>query len=131
MVTRSQARQAYQLAASALLLMPFFAATYYAAFLLRFAGEPGLRACNVFFETAIWLVAIQWLAFVWYRLHQGWTRFVGFDDLLVLVKAVTCGVLGTTAFGPAAHCSFGTRQGQVCTRSTPLDQSFATGARWR
>lgn len=96
MVTRSQARQAYQLAASALLLMPFFATTYYAAFLLRFAGEPGARACNVFFETVIWLVAIQWLAFVWYRLHQGWTRFVGFDDLLVLVKAVTCGVLGMT-----------------------------------
>lgn len=96
MVTRSQRRQAYQLAASAVLFMPLFAAAYYAAFLLRFAGEPGPWAKNIYFTTLLWLLAIKWIAFVWFRLHQGWSRFVGFDDLLALVKAVTCGALGVT-----------------------------------
>ena len=76
--------------------MPLFAAMYYAAFLLRFAGEPGPRALNVYFESVGWLAGIQWLAFIWFRLHQGWTRFVGFDDVLVLLKAISCGMLGIT-----------------------------------
>jgi FlaA1/EpsC-like NDP-sugar epimerase len=76
--------------------MPLFAACYYAAFLLRFAGDPDSRATRLYFATLFWVVAAKWIAFMWFRLHQGWTRFVGFEDLLVLVKAITCGALGVT-----------------------------------
>ncbi len=49
MVTCSQKRQAYQLAVSAAILMPLFAATYYVAFMLRFAGEldPRAKTCSL------------------------------------------------------------------------------------
>lgn len=94
MVTRVQKRQAHQLAVSAAILMPLFAAVYYSAFLLRFAGEPDPHARYLYATTLLWLVIVKWCVFLWFRLHQGWTRFVGFDDLLVIIKAATCGALG-------------------------------------
>src|SRR5215216_133786 len=89
-----QIRHVYQLALSAIHFVPLFVASYYAAFLLRFAGELDSRADKVFFATLFWLVAVKWTAFVWFRLHQGWTRFIGFDDLLALAKAVSCAAIG-------------------------------------
>lgn len=89
-------RHVYQLALSAALFVPLFVASYYAAFLLRFAGEMDLRAKHVFFGTLLWLVTAKSISFAWFRLHQSWSRFVGFDDLLVLAKAVTCGAVGLT-----------------------------------
>ncbi len=91
-----QKHHVYQLALSAVQFMPLFVASYYASFLLRFAGELDSHVKSLFFDTIFWLVAVKWTSFVWFRLHQGWTRFVGFDDLLALVKAVTCGALGVT-----------------------------------
>ncbi len=99
MVTRVRKRQAYQLAVSAAVLMPLFAAVYYSAFLLRFAGEPDPHARHLYATTLFWLISVKWCVFLWFRLHQGWTRFVGFDDLLVIVKAVTCESAGRHARG--------------------------------
>src|SRR6186997_760898 len=96
MLNHLHKRHVYQLALSAVLFVPLFVASYYAAFLLRFAGEMDLRAKNMFFGTVLWLVAAKSIAFAWFRLHQSWSRFVGFDDLLVLAKAVTCGAIGLT-----------------------------------
>jgi len=98
MITRSQLRKTYRLAASAAVFAPLFAATYYIAFLLRFAGAPDSRAIDVYFVTVLWLILIKWSAVVWFRLHQGWTRFVSFHDLLVLGQAITCSALGITLF---------------------------------
>ena len=39
--------------------------------------------------TLAWLLLVKWMAFLWFRLHQGWTRFVGFHDLLSISQAVT------------------------------------------
>jgi FlaA1/EpsC-like NDP-sugar epimerase len=44
----------------------------------------------------VWLSLVKWLSFVWFKLHQGWTRFVWFHDLLIISQAVTCGSLGVT-----------------------------------
>ncbi len=96
MLTSTQKRELRQLVASAAMSFPLFAATYYAAYLLRFAGELGPRAVEIFLTTLVWLLLVKWLAFVWFRLHQGWTRFVGFHDLLALAQATTCGALGVT-----------------------------------
>ncbi|HEX5472302.1 MAG TPA: nucleoside-diphosphate sugar epimerase/dehydratase [Lacipirellulaceae bacterium] len=96
MINHLHKRHALQLAVSAAIFMPLFATCYYTSFLLRFAGDLDARSKYIFFTTVIWLICIKWIAFVWFRLHQGWSRFVGFDDLLVLAKAVTCGALGVT-----------------------------------
>jgi FlaA1/EpsC-like NDP-sugar epimerase len=96
MLVHSDKRKLFQLAASGMVLLPLFALTYYAAFLLRFAGQPDGSMMEIYFGTLLWLFATKWLAFLWFRLHQGWTRFVGFHDLLVIWQAVTCGTLGFT-----------------------------------
>lgn len=94
----SNKRKFFLLVSSAAVLMPLFAATYYAAFLLRFAGEPIPRAADTYFSTLLWVVIFKWLCCVWFHLHRGWTRFVGFDDLLIIAQAVTYGALTVTLF---------------------------------
>ncbi len=96
MLTNSQKRVIYQSLMSAAVFFPLLAGTYYAAFLLRFAGQPDPRYIDVFFATVLWLVLVKWTTFQWFRLHQGWTRFVGFHDLLIISQAVTFGSLGVT-----------------------------------
>jgi FlaA1/EpsC-like NDP-sugar epimerase len=76
--------------------MPLFAVTYCCAFLLRFAGEVGSRLVETCLPTLLWVLAVKWLVFLWFRLHQGWTRYIGFHDLLVLGQAVTVGALAVT-----------------------------------
>jgi FlaA1/EpsC-like NDP-sugar epimerase len=85
-----------QLVASAAILFPLLAATYTAAFLLRFAGQLRPSEWQIYLATLLWVLVIKWVAFVWFRLHQNWTRFVGFHDLLIISQAVTCGALGIT-----------------------------------
>jgi FlaA1/EpsC-like NDP-sugar epimerase len=91
-------RQAGKLAVSAAMVVPLFAASYYTAFLLRFAGEPTRHALDIFAGTLLWILLIKWTAFIWFRLHQGWSRFVGFEDLVVLGQAMTCATLGIAMF---------------------------------
>jgi FlaA1/EpsC-like NDP-sugar epimerase len=92
----SQRREIYQLVMSAALVVPACAATFYVAFLLRFAGEIEQPETEIYLTTLVWVLVIKWVAFVWFRLHQNWTRFVGFHDLLIISQSVTCGSLGVT-----------------------------------
>jgi len=96
MFTALQRRQLRQLVLSAAVYFPLFAGVYYAAFLLRFAGEPDASTLDVYFVTLLWLLVVKWVAILWFRLHEGWTRFVSFHDLLVLGQAVTWATLGVT-----------------------------------
>jgi FlaA1/EpsC-like NDP-sugar epimerase len=89
-------RELYQLGASSIVLLPLFAATYYAAFLLRFAGEPNLRAIQVYLVTFWWVALIKLAAFAWFRLHRSWARYLGVHDLMTVAQAVTCGELAVT-----------------------------------
>jgi len=93
-----QRRKLLLLATSAAVFLPLLAAMYYVAFLLRFAGHPGARALAVYFDTVLWIVIAKWITFVWFRLHQGWTRFVGFHDMLTFGQAVTCAALAVALF---------------------------------
>jgi FlaA1/EpsC-like NDP-sugar epimerase len=81
---------------SALLYLPLFAAGYYAAFLLRFAGDPALLYQAVFLDTVLILLAVKCGVFMWFGLHQGWSRYISFHDLLVIGQAVTCAALAVT-----------------------------------
>lgn len=85
-----------EVVASAAIFLPMFAATYFAAFLLRFAGNLDETAVDVFLGTLPWVLAIQWAVFAWFRLFQGWTRYVNFHDLLLLGKAITASTVGVT-----------------------------------
>lgn len=91
--TRSDVRH---LAVSGLVFLPLFVASYYGAFLLRFAGDPGWRFTDVYFSTLLAVLAVKCVVFVWFRLHQGWSRYANFHDMLTLVQAVTCAALGIT-----------------------------------
>jgi hypothetical protein len=91
-------RELVQLCASAILLLPLLAATYYIAFLLRFAGEPNVRAVEMYLATVSWVTLLKLGAFAWFRLRVGWTWHVDFHDLFALAQAVTCGLLAVTLF---------------------------------
>jgi FlaA1/EpsC-like NDP-sugar epimerase len=93
-----QRRNLTQLAVSTALVVPLVVAAYYAAYMLRFAGNVTPAALVVYIETVTWVVVIKCVTFAWFRLHQSWTRFVGFHDMLALGQAVTCAALGVTLF---------------------------------
>jgi FlaA1/EpsC-like NDP-sugar epimerase len=76
--------------------VPMFAATYYGAYLLRFAGEPNSQYLSVFVATLPALLALKGLMFLRFGVYQSWTRYVTFHDLLVLAKAVTASAVGVT-----------------------------------
>src|ERR1700752_2568147 len=71
---------------AAAVFIPFFAATYSGAYLLRFAGEDTTRYWPIFMSTLAVAVGLKWLIFTWFRVYDGWTRYVTFHDLLVLGK---------------------------------------------
>jgi FlaA1/EpsC-like NDP-sugar epimerase len=89
-------RELHQLGVSTVVLLPLLAATYYTAFLLRFAGEPNSRALQLYLATVWWVSLIKLSAFAWFRLRVSWTRYVDFHELLTLAQAVTCGELVVT-----------------------------------
>ena len=92
----SHRRRVFDVVASAAIFLPMFAATYYAAFLLRFAGSLDETAVDVFVGTLPWVLTIQWTLFAWFGIYQGWTRYVSFHDLLMLGKAITASTVGIT-----------------------------------
>jgi FlaA1/EpsC-like NDP-sugar epimerase len=98
LVSSNYRRPIYQLAASAGVALPLFAASYYIAYLLRFAGEPTLHALKIYFDTLGWVLLLKLASFAWFRLHQGWSKFIGFDDLVVLAQATTCATIGIMIF---------------------------------
>ncbi len=78
------------------LFVPLFAAAYYGAFLLRFAGEPSAPYVYILLSTLPYVLGTKWLTFSWFRIYQSWTRYVTFHDLLMLAKAVVASAVGVT-----------------------------------
>jgi FlaA1/EpsC-like NDP-sugar epimerase len=79
---------------SAVVFLPLFAASYCGAYLLRFGGDDDARQWPVLLATLGIAVAVKWGAFAWFRIYQGWTRYVTFHDLLALGKATTASTFG-------------------------------------
>jgi FlaA1/EpsC-like NDP-sugar epimerase len=72
-----------------------FAGVYYLAYWLRFEGQLGPAEWARFSSTVGYVVLFKLLAFSWFRIHQGWLRFVTFYDLLALIQAATSSLLLT------------------------------------
>jgi FlaA1/EpsC-like NDP-sugar epimerase len=79
---------------SALLFVPLFAVTYCGAYLLRFSGDSGYRFEDLMLGTLLWVIILKWLVFLWFRVYQGWSRFVNFHDLVLVGQAVTASAVG-------------------------------------
>lgn len=73
-------------------------AAYFVAFLLRFPGEDFAQARGVLFGAMGWVLAAKLATILYFRLHQGWSRFVSFHELLVIVQAVTTATVAATVF---------------------------------
>ena len=78
------------------ILAPLTAAAYYVAFLLRFGGALNTEQQQLALSTLGWAVGIKSLAILQSRLHQEYTRYVTFRDMLTLARAVTIGSIGIT-----------------------------------
>ena len=87
-------RDASRLAASAFILVPLFAAAYCGAYLLRFSGDSAYRYEDLMLGTLLWVIILKWLVFLWFRVYQGWSRFVNFHDLVLLGQAATVSAVG-------------------------------------
>ena len=74
-------------------LLPVFVGVYYLSYWLRFEGQLGPTELNRFWGTAVWVVAVKLMLFGWFRIYQGWGRFVTFYDLVALVQAATTSLL--------------------------------------
>jgi len=79
-----------KLALGLILVSPLCALAYYLSFLLRFAGDHGEPAWSIFWVTLAWTVAAKLTAIHWFRVYDRASRYVTFQDLLDLTKAVSC-----------------------------------------
>lgn len=68
---------------------PLFALIYFSSYWLRFEGELNERELSVFLSTFVWVACLKVAAFTYYRVYQGWGRYVTFHDLTLLLKAAT------------------------------------------
>ena len=77
----------------AAVLLPVFAAIYYAAYWLRFEGQIGPADMQAFLSTVGWIVWVKLCLFAWLGICVGWNRLVTFYDLVALAQASTAGLL--------------------------------------
>ena len=70
---------------------PLFALIYFSCYWLRFEGDLSERELSVFFSTVGWVACLKVAAFAYFRVYQGWRRYVTFHDLTLLLKAATAG----------------------------------------
>ena len=78
------------------ILIPLAMMAYYSAFLLRFGGILDIEQQEKFLSTLSWVVAIKTLIVLQCRLHEEYTRYVTFRDMLIIARAVTLGSVGVT-----------------------------------
>jgi FlaA1/EpsC-like NDP-sugar epimerase len=71
------------------LLGAFSAFAYYFSFLLRFEFELRPLELQSLTATLGLVVCVKLLIFWYFRIHEGWARFVTFYDLLALIRAAT------------------------------------------
>ncbi|MCH2118821.1 MAG: polysaccharide biosynthesis protein [Pirellulales bacterium] len=79
-----------RVAATLLLFIPLFTATYIVSYLLRFAGDPTSVYLSRLLATLPWVLAVKLSTIAWFKLHQSWCRYVTFHDMLVVVQALSC-----------------------------------------
>lgn len=70
-----------------------FTAIYYLNYWLRFEEQFGPAEMRLFMSTVMWVVPLKVVFFVWFRIHQGWSRYVSFYDLIALFQAATSSLL--------------------------------------
>src|SRR5262245_50799009 len=70
-------------------LSPVFLAIHLAAHWFRFGLEPLAAASNQFAATLVIVLLLKLTMFGWFRVFQGWSRYVTFHDLVTLGKATT------------------------------------------
>lgn len=71
---------------------------YYAAFLLRFDGQIDTETKQLITSTLTIVVAMKTSIALGTRLHQEFTRYVTFHDMLLLAKTVTFSTIGICLF---------------------------------
>jgi len=76
-------------------LAPVFVGIYYLSYWLRFEGQLAPEVWQRFASTIAYVVLIKLLLFGWFRIYQGWVRFVTFYDLVTLVQASTSSLFVT------------------------------------
>jgi len=77
------------------MLAPVLAGTYYLSYWVRFEGRLGSEQLKEFGATVAWVALIKLVLFGWFRIYQGWGRFVTFYDLVALIQAATSSLLLT------------------------------------
>ena len=68
---------------------PLFALVYFCSYWLRFEGELYGPELNLFLSTFASVACLKVIAFAYFRVYQGWGRYVTFHDLTLLLKAAT------------------------------------------
>ena len=76
------------------ILLPLSAFAYFAAFWLRFDGQINELSANLIVLTLGWVLAVKTLCISLARLHQEYSRYVSFRDMLVLARTVTLSTVG-------------------------------------
>jgi FlaA1/EpsC-like NDP-sugar epimerase len=72
-----------------LVSLPLFAAIHGASYWLRFEGQLGPTELSLLTSTLLPAVVLKAIVFTWFRVYNGWSRYVTFHDLLLLVQAAT------------------------------------------
>jgi FlaA1/EpsC-like NDP-sugar epimerase len=68
---------------------PLFALVYFSTYWLRFEGELDGPELRLFWSTVAWVACLKVVSFHYFRVYQGWGRYVTFHDLTLLLKAAT------------------------------------------
>ena len=76
------------------ILLPIGALAYFGAFWLRFDGQLTEASTNLLVSTLGWVLAVKTLFICLARLHQEYTRYVSFRDMLVLARTATLSTIG-------------------------------------
>jgi len=76
------------------ILVPLGAVAYFGAFWLRFDGQLSEASANLFVITLGWVLAVKTVFICLARLHQEYTRYVSFRDMLVLARTATLSTIG-------------------------------------
>ncbi|MBA4016132.1 MAG: polysaccharide biosynthesis protein [Pirellula sp.] len=72
-----------------LALAGVFTAVHVGAYFVRFDGAIEPHHAETLRQTLAAFVILKLVAFGWFRMHRGWTRFVTFHDLTSLAQATT------------------------------------------
>ncbi len=68
---------------------PLFALIYFSSYWLRFEGDLDGPELHLFVSTFAWVACLKVFSFNYFRIYQGWGRYVTFHDLTLLIKAAT------------------------------------------